>query len=187
MSVLSLKLRLRDAKSNHGPRSKDLRKVNVMRAEYDFSNAVKNPYASHMAHAAMPTAPSINHCETTMILDHIGITVSNTETSKAFFTAALAPLGITLIMETHGWVGFGRNGKPDFWFGAGGEVQRPMHLAFAARSRDEVREFYSAALAAGAKDNGQPGPRPQYHANYYGAFVIGPDGHNVEAVCHTTD
>jgi catechol 2,3-dioxygenase-like lactoylglutathione lyase family enzyme len=122
-----------------------------------------------------------------LIIDHIGISVSNVDESKAFFSAALAPLGISLTMETHGWVGLGREGKPEFWFGVGSEVQRPMHLAFRARSREQVQQFHAAAIAAGAKDNGPPGLRPQYHANYYGAFVIGPDGHNVEAVCHDAE
>lgn len=119
-----------------------------------------------------------------MILDHVGITVSDYARSKAFFLKALAPLRIGLVMETHGFAGFGRDGKPEFWFGEGAEIQRPMHVAFAAENREQVRAFYHAALAAGGKDNGAPGVRAMYHANYYGAFVIGPDGHNVEAVCH---
>ena len=122
-----------------------------------------------------------------MIIDHFGIAVSDPQASKSFYTAALAPLGITPLMDVQGWVGFGRDGKPEFWFGAGSETQRPMHIAFRANSRDEVRRFYAAALAAGATDNGPPGLRPHYHANYYGAFVIGPDGHNVEAVCHDAE
>lgn len=122
-----------------------------------------------------------------MILDHIGFAVSNYDASKAFFSRALSPLGIALVTETHGWAGFGSNGKPELWFGSGQEPQRPMHLAFLAASRKQVREFYAAALEAGAKDNGPPGLRPHYHPNYYGAFVIGPDGHNVEAVCHATE
>lgn len=119
-----------------------------------------------------------------MILDHVGFAVSDYDASKRFFDAALAPLGIGLVTETHGWAGYGAKGKPEFWFGEGGEPQRPMHLAFTASSREQVRAFYEAALAAGAKDNGPPGIRAHYHPNYYGAFVIGPDGHNVEAVCH---
>lgn len=122
-----------------------------------------------------------------MIIDHIGIAVSNPEASKAFFRKALAPLDIAPVMETHGWIGFGRDGKPDFWFGGGAEAQRPMHLAFKADTREQVRKFYEAALAAGAVDNGPPGLRLHYHSNYYGAFVIGPDGHNIEAVCHAPE
>jgi catechol 2,3-dioxygenase-like lactoylglutathione lyase family enzyme len=119
-----------------------------------------------------------------MIIDHIGIVVSDYEASKTFFAAALAPLAISLVGETHGWAGFGKSGKPAFWFGPGASPQQAMHIAFVADNRDQVREFHQAALAAGGKDNGEPGIRAHYHANYFGAFVIGPDGHNIEAVCH---
>lgn len=119
-----------------------------------------------------------------MIIDHIGLAVSDIERSKAFYTAALAPLGITQCQEAMGWVGYGRNGKPEFWFGTHEQPQRPMHIAFAAETRAQVDAFYKAALEAGAKDNGPPGIRALYHPNYYGAFVIDPDGHNIEAVCH---
>ena len=122
-----------------------------------------------------------------MILDHIGLSVGDYERSKAFFTAALAPLGIGLAMEVQGWAGFGRTGRPQFWFGAGEGAQKPMHIAFVAENRAQVRAFYEAALRAGAKDNGQPGIREIYHPTYYGAFVIGPDGHNIEAVCHEAE
>jgi catechol 2,3-dioxygenase-like lactoylglutathione lyase family enzyme len=122
-----------------------------------------------------------------MIIDHLGLTVSDYQVSKAFYTQALAPLGVTLIAEFEGWAGFGAQGKPEFWFGGGPQAQRPMHLAFLAKDRDEVRLFYAAALSAGAKDNGAPGVRAHYHENYYGAFVIGPDGHNIEAVCHAPE
>ena len=87
-------------------------------------------------------------------------------------------------MEVQGWAGFGRQGKPEFWFGEHTEKQQPMHIAFLAESRDQVRAFHAAALAAGAKDNGAPGIREIYHPNYYGAFVLDLDGHNIEAVCH---
>ncbi len=119
-----------------------------------------------------------------MIIDHVGLAVSDFEASKAFFAKALAPLGIEQVMEVQGWAGFGRDGKPEFWFGMHTEAQKPMHIAFSAENRDQVDAFYEAALAAGAKDNGAPGIREIYHPNYYGAFVIGPDGHNIEAVCH---
>lgn len=122
-----------------------------------------------------------------MILDHIGLCVSDTAASKAFFAAALAPLGVSVVMEEHGWVGLGKDGKPDFWFGAGGTPHAGMHLAFAAGNREQVRAFYAAALAAGGTDNGPPGIREIYHPNYYGAFVLGPDGHNIEAVCHLAE
>jgi catechol 2,3-dioxygenase-like lactoylglutathione lyase family enzyme len=119
-----------------------------------------------------------------MIIDHIGLAVSDYEASKTFFVRALAPLGIEALSEVHGWVGFGKAGKPEFWFGAHGQVSAPLHIAFTAQDREQVRAFHAAALAAGGKDNGAPGIREFYHPNYYGAFVIGPDGHNIEAVCH---
>ena len=119
-----------------------------------------------------------------MILDHIGFNVTDFERSKAFFLKALDPLGIGVAAEGEGWVMLGRPGKPQFWFGSFGSTPGPIHIAFAAENRKQVREFYEAALAAGGKDNGPPGLREHYHPNYYGAFVIGPDGHNVEAVCH---
>jgi catechol 2,3-dioxygenase-like lactoylglutathione lyase family enzyme len=122
-----------------------------------------------------------------MILDHIGIAVSDSGRSKEFFSKALAPLGITLVQEVEGWAGFGRDGKPELWFGQGETPQRPMHIAFTAADRAQVRAFHEAALLAGGKDNGAPGLRPIYHPNYYGAYVIGPDGHNVEAVCHAPE
>jgi len=122
-----------------------------------------------------------------MIIDHIGLAVSDYDRSKAFFTQALAPLGIALVMEVQGWAGFGKNEKPEFWFGRSTERQMPMHIAFAAETRSQVRAFYQAALTAGGKDNGAPGIREIYHPNYFGAFVIDPDGHNLEAVCHQPD
>ena len=122
-----------------------------------------------------------------MILDHIGMTVSDGAAGKTFFSAALAPLGITVLLEVQGWVGMGKDGKSEFWFGEGGVPQGKMHIAFLAENRAQVRAFYEAALAAGATDNGPPGLRENYHPNYYGAFVIGPDGHNVEAVCHAVE
>jgi len=122
-----------------------------------------------------------------MIIDHIGMTVSDYERSKAFYTRVLAPLGIEFITDVQGWAGFGRQGKPEFWFGVHEATQNPMHIAFSADSREAVNQFYDAAIQAGAKDNGKPGLREIYHPNYYGAFVIDPDGHNIEAVCHNED
>jgi catechol 2,3-dioxygenase-like lactoylglutathione lyase family enzyme len=122
-----------------------------------------------------------------MIIDHIGLAVSDYERGKQFFTQALAPLGIQLVMEVEGWAGLGKGGKPELWFGTHTQPQRPMHIAFVAESREQVRAFHAAALAAGAVDNGPPGIREIYHPNYYGAFVIGPDGHNIEAVCHAPE
>lgn len=119
-----------------------------------------------------------------MIIDHIGLTVADYEKSKAFYCRALAPLGIEPVMEVQGWVGLGKNGKAEFWFGAHAQKQSPMHIAFAAENRAQVRAFYEAALSAGGQDNGPPGIREIYHPDYYGAFVIDPDGNNIEAVCH---
>ena len=119
-----------------------------------------------------------------MILDHIGFNVSDYFAAHEFFVAALAPLGITVVKRGDGWAMMGRDGRPQFWFGAMGPAPGPLHVAFAAASRDEVRRFHAAALKAGGRDNGAPGLREHYHANYYGAFVIGPDGHNIEAVHH---
>ncbi|MEW5756918.1 MAG: VOC family protein [Pseudomonadota bacterium] len=122
-----------------------------------------------------------------MILDHIGFNVSDFPKSKTFFVKALQPLGITVVMEGDGWAMLGRDGKPQLWFGAFGQSPGPIHIAFAADNRAQVRQFHAAALAAGGTDNGGPGLRTEYHPNYYGAFVIGPDGHNIEAVCHTAE
>lgn len=119
------------------------------------------------------------------MFDHIGIGATDVAASKAFFLHALAPLGVAVAMEGPYGVGLGANGKPSLWISpAGAAAPAPLHLAFTAATRQDVDAFYAAALAAGGKDNGAPGLRPHYHANYYGAFVIGPDGHNVEAVCH---
>jgi len=119
-----------------------------------------------------------------MIFDHIGIAVSDFARSREFYLKALAPLGIGFVMEGGGWAGLGREGKPEFWIGVDDETSGPIHVAFAAKDREQVRAFYKAALAAGGTDNGAPGLRPDYHPHYYGAFVVDPDGHNVEAVCH---
>jgi catechol 2,3-dioxygenase-like lactoylglutathione lyase family enzyme len=126
-------------------------------------------------------------------LDHVSVNVSSYAKSKAFYEKALAPLGIAPLMEFGTACGFGRDGKPDFWIGEGAakfqkpehlKVITPIHVSFAARSRAEVDAFHKAALAAGGKDNGAPGLR-DYHPNYYGAFIVDPDGHNIEAVIHT--
>ena len=125
------------------------------------------------------------------MIDHIGFPVSDYPHSKAFYESALAPLGYSLVMEVtqeqtghDPAAGFGANGKPDFWIGGEGGLKGTLHVAIAADDRGTVDAFYRAALAAGGRDNGAPGLRPQYHPNYYGAFVLDPDGHNVEAVCH---
>ena len=118
------------------------------------------------------------------MFDHIGFGVSNLAESKAFFLEALAPLGVTVVVEGPYGVGIGLPMKPSLWLHQTKETPARLHLAFVAASRAEVDAFHRAALAAGGRDNGAPGLRPHYHENYYGAFVIGPDGHNVEAVCH---
>jgi catechol 2,3-dioxygenase-like lactoylglutathione lyase family enzyme len=124
------------------------------------------------------------------MLDHVGYPVTDYARSKAFYTAALAPLGYTLFREItpemsggswHG--GFGA-GHPDFWIGTGKPAVSDVHIAFRAADRATVDAFHAAALAAGGTDNGAPGMRPHYHQDYYGAFVLDPDGNNVEAVCH---
>ena len=121
------------------------------------------------------------------MLDHIGIDVKNYAESKAFYQAALAPLGYELIIEVHGWAGFGVGGKPDFWIKGGQAIHPALHIAFRSENREKVRAFYDAALKAGGKDNGPPGIRAMYHPHYYGAFVIDLEGHNIEAVCHNAE
>ena len=125
------------------------------------------------------------------MLDHIGFGVADFARSKAFYETALAPLGYRIVMEvtpqeTGGpaYAGFGDDKKPYFWIGTGDAPNGKLHVAFVAKDRAAVDAFHRAALAAGATDNGAPGVRAHYHPNYYGAFVLDPDGHNVEAVCH---
>lgn len=136
------------------------------------------------------------------MLDHISIRVVDYDRSKEFYQAALAPLGYTLAMETTSGAGFRRGRIPNFWIKQGrpmsvaGRVEphelagcggAAVHIAFAGEDRGTVDAFYRAALAAGGQDNGAPGLRPEYHSNYYGAFVLDPDGYNVEAVCHKAE
>jgi catechol 2,3-dioxygenase-like lactoylglutathione lyase family enzyme len=119
-------------------------------------------------------------------LDHVGLDVSDYGASKAFYEAALAPLGLKLMMEPADDVGGFGDDFPFFWI-----AQRDrgpdsgVHVAFRTEDRATVDAFHEAALAAGGRDNGEPGVRELYHPNYYGAFVLDPDGNNVEAVCHT--
>jgi catechol 2,3-dioxygenase-like lactoylglutathione lyase family enzyme len=120
-------------------------------------------------------------------LDHMGFNVSDFEGSRKFLVAALAPLGIGVVRGGEGWAMLGRGGRGQFWVGAYGPSPGPLHVAFSAETREQVRQFHAAALAAGGRDNGPPGIRAQYHLNYYAAFVIGPDGHNFEAVCHAPE
>ena len=120
------------------------------------------------------------------MIDHTGVIVGSFEASRRFYAAALAPLGYELLLEFHASVAdFGEPGKPAFWI-AQGEPNTPrIHVAFRADTRREVDAFYEAALGAGARDNGAPGLRAQYHPDYDGAFVLDPDNHNIEAVCHS--
>ena len=125
------------------------------------------------------------------MIDHIGFPVADYARSRAFYVSVLASLGFGPVMDvtreqTGGYegTGFGPPGRPQFWIGTGTPGGGPMHIAFVATTRAAVDAFHRAALAAGARDNGAPGLRPHYHANYYGAFVFDPDGHNIEAVCH---
>jgi len=126
------------------------------------------------------------------MIDHTGLVVSNIQVSTAFYRQALAAIGYSLLVEFskaitgHADVaGFGEAPKPDFWIGGGEPNRPPIHIAFRVATRQQVDAFYHAAIAAGGRDNGAPGLRPHYHPNYYGAFVLDPDGHNIEAVCHT--
>jgi len=125
------------------------------------------------------------------MIDHTGLEVSNPEKSRDFYLKALACINYEVIAEipkkyTGGAVvlGFGVQPKAEFWMSEGKPNTPRIHIAFRAERREQVDEFYKNALAAGGKDNGAPGPRPHYHENYYGAFVLDPDGHNIEVVCH---
>jgi catechol 2,3-dioxygenase-like lactoylglutathione lyase family enzyme len=117
------------------------------------------------------------------MIDHISLRVSDYDRAVAFFKAALAPLGFRLEMEFPGYAGFGAPGKPELWVTPSDNPINPTHVAFRAE-RAMVDAFFAAAVAAGGKDNGGPGLRPDYHPNYYGAFVLDPDGNNIEACSH---
>jgi len=118
------------------------------------------------------------------MLDHIKLFVSDVDRSRAFYELALQPLGYRVVLEpAPGIVGMGRD-FPNFWLAKAERAPTTAHVAFRADTRSVVDEFHEAVLAAGGTDNGAPGPRPQYHPSYYGAFVHDPDGNNVEAVCH---
>lgn len=128
------------------------------------------------------------------MFDHIGFPVSDLARSCAFYQQALASLGMGVQMEvtrkqtgSYEGVGFGPAGRPLFWIGVGDALRGKLHVAFAAKDRETVDAFHRAALAAGGSDNGAPGMRTHYHPNYYGAFVLDPDGHNIEAVCHSLE
>jgi catechol 2,3-dioxygenase-like lactoylglutathione lyase family enzyme len=125
------------------------------------------------------------------MFDHLSVVVSDYAKSKAFYAQALAPTGHSRLVELpagsagHGEsAGFCHADGSDFWISQGRAVQPPIHVAFRVATRAAVHAFYEAAIAAGGRDNGAPGLRPRYHPNYYAAFVLDPDGHNIEAVCH---
>ena len=127
------------------------------------------------------------------MLDHVGILVADWNKAKAFYDAAFAPLGITFLMQvpeehTGGFKvgGYGKD-HPDFWLTEAGDVGPGRHYAFRADSHAEIHAFYDAAMANGGADNGGPGPRPHYGQTYYAAFVIDPDGNNIEVVCHAPE
>lgn len=122
------------------------------------------------------------------MIDHIAITVKNYDKCKQFYIDVLKVLGFELAMdlEIEGkyYAGFGSKDMPAFWLYKGEKTEPRVHVAFHAESRDKVDAFYAAAIKAGGIDNGKPGIREHYHPNYYGAFVLDPEGHNIEAVCH---
>lgn len=122
------------------------------------------------------------------MIDHISLYVSDFEKMKSFYTVILSKLGYQLEMafvhEGLNMAGFGSSGKPEFWIANKQPATLPTHIAFSAKNRADVDSFYAAAITEGATDNGAPGIRPIYHPNYYGAFVLDPEGHNIEAVCH---
>lgn len=118
------------------------------------------------------------------MFDHVLFGVSDYEASKAFFLEALAPLGVAVVLEGPLGVELSADGRSSLCIRQTEEKPAYLHLAFRAETRRQVEAFHRAALAAGGKDNGAPGLRPQYHASYYAAFIIGPDGHNIEVVCH---
>lgn len=132
---------------------------------------------------------SASMCHSELMLDHLGIQCADMDASKAFYDAVLAPLGATRQMDFGVAVGYGTPEKPDFWLGVfdSGQGFRESHIAFAALDRAAVRAFFDAAVAAGAEVLHEPRVWPEYHANYYGAFVRDPDGNNVEAVCHLAE
>ncbi|MGP0059582.1 MAG: VOC family protein [Beijerinckiaceae bacterium] len=120
------------------------------------------------------------------MLDHVTIAVSDVKRSQAFYDSVLKSLGIERLHDADDetFAGYGADQKPFFWIALRGQVLTGTHIAFAAPNRETVDRFYAAAIVAGGRDNGPPGLRLHYHPNYYGAFVLDPDGHNIEAVCH---
>jgi len=129
------------------------------------------------------------------MLDHVGFAISDLDRSRKFYDAALAPLGLSIQMavppdetrDGRAAAGYGRDGDPIFWIGDKERVGEGTHVAFRADTREQVDAFHAAATAAGGKDNGGPGLRPHYAPNYYAAFVIDPDGFNIEAVTYSAE
>ena len=121
--------------------------------------------------------------EPSHVLDHVGLAVSDLAAARAFYAAALEPLGFGVVMEFPGVIALGLPQQPELWMHQGAP-SAPIHIAFHAADRERVDAFHAAAMAAGGTDNGAPGVRPQYHPGYYGAYVLDPDGNNVEAVHH---
>jgi catechol 2,3-dioxygenase-like lactoylglutathione lyase family enzyme len=128
------------------------------------------------------------------MIDHINVFVSDFEKSKAFYGHTLSAIGYALLKEfpasavrSTDVAGFGEPSRPDFWINKGTANQPPVHVAFRVTSRAQVDAFHRAAIAAGGRDNGAPGIRPHYHQHYYAAFVLDPDGHNIEVVCHSPE
>ena len=118
------------------------------------------------------------------MIDHVSLSVRDLAKSKTFYAAALVPLGYRVVAEFPGGAGLGSGPKADLWLSRRDPVTAHVHIAFQCGTRSLVDAFYSAAIKAGGRDNGAPGPRAEYHPHYYGAFVLDPDGHNIEAVCH---
>lgn len=129
--------------------------------------------------------PSVRYT-VSRVLDHVALNVTDYERSRAFYLQALAPLGIGIVMEFPDakGLGLGEHGMPYLWICERGVPSTSTHVALSAPDPETVDAFYEAAIAAGGVDNGPPGLRPAYHEGYYGAFVLDPDGNNVEAVCH---
>lgn len=116
------------------------------------------------------------------MIDHVTLRTSNLEATKEFYLKALEPLGYKLLHDDAEFFGLGKDNRIDTWFTTNQTNGGPVHIAWKAASEEEVDAFHKAALEAGGKDNGVPGIRSEYHENYYGAFVIGPDDNNIEAV-----
>jgi catechol 2,3-dioxygenase-like lactoylglutathione lyase family enzyme len=119
-----------------------------------------------------------------MILDHVGIAVTNYEKAKKLYTNILAPLGIKLLAQRKNWIGFGKTDTPEFWLGPSKQIQQFTHIAFKAETEEAIEEFYKIAIQEGATCHGKPKLRNDYYINYYSAFIIDYDGHYIGAVLH---